>query len=486
MRKLLLTFLVTLAFFLTGNNLFAQDFNGIWECQYATYDNADNGPGSNTIDVGVLAEDHFVALTNSSSRGTFYLVAYKDADSASGKLSDVPYNTAFSTLWSFGFESYEVTDAYSVDVSKSDSLIFVANNDSEHNILVFKFTENDFESAPYRLPTGEDMLRAIEIDGFGHVYVTSYDTTNDVSNVTVYESVYNEIAWSDPLNITATPLQEFQVPGNGEARGIAVNNDGTNIWVANYDNRNIYKFTGDVENGFTIDNNFSFEKETMIFDPEVSADTLYAGPWGLGYLEANNLLFVAHDVNFALGLGYYYGMVYTVHPETGEDLDSLDVFMWNYIANDSSTSRIGVDNPGNASGYVSVYNIDFDENGNFYSQSYYGWTAEKWSYTGTLPILTSLEVIDNTIPDNFNLSQNYPNPFNPSTTIEFSVTEANNVSLKIYSVNGELIATVIDNQEFSSGVYKATIDGSNLASGVYIYTLTAGNKQLSKKMTLLK
>jgi|GEM_PF-2845124 len=89
------------------------------------------------------------------------------------------------------------------------------------------------------------------------------------------------------------------------------------------------------------------------------------------------------------------------------------------------------------------------------------------------------------VPTSFSLSQNYPNPFNPSTKISFSVIESGLVTLKIYNVLGQEIATLINN-ELTSGVHEVEFSASNLPSGVYIYKLENGNSSITKKMMLLK
>ena len=145
---------------------------------------------------------------------------------------------------------------------------------------------------------------------------------------------------------------------------------------------------------------------------------------------------------------------------------------------------------GNLSIEPNAYYVDVDENNNVYSQSYYGWTLEKWVYSGTLPTIdltiTSVEKTDNNIPTSFEVSQNYPNPFNPSTTIEFSITESAPITLAVYSITGELVTKLINGAEFSSGNYKVSFDASRLSSGTYIYTVNNGLNTISKKMTLIK
>jgi hypothetical protein len=89
------------------------------------------------------------------------------------------------------------------------------------------------------------------------------------------------------------------------------------------------------------------------------------------------------------------------------------------------------------------------------------------------------------IPTEYSLSQNYPNPFNPSTTIEFGLPSASNVTLKVYNMLGEEVASVV-NQAMNAGYHTVTFDGSKFTSGMYIYRITAGNFVQVKKMMMLK
>ncbi|MCH7549200.1 MAG: T9SS type A sorting domain-containing protein [Candidatus Krumholzibacteriota bacterium] len=88
------------------------------------------------------------------------------------------------------------------------------------------------------------------------------------------------------------------------------------------------------------------------------------------------------------------------------------------------------------------------------------------------------------------LSQNYPNPFNPTTTIDYSLRDRSQVSLKIYNVAGQLVRTLI-NEVKVSGAHTVAWDGrngagQNVASGVYFYKLTSKNFVQTRKMVLLK
>lgn len=94
---------------------------------------------------------------------------------------------------------------------------------------------------------------------------------------------------------------------------------------------------------------------------------------------------------------------------------------------------------------------------------------------------------DATTPS-FSLGDNYPNPFNPTTTIEFSLTGDDHITLRVYDVLGREVKTLLDNQLYGSGVHRLVVDLSDLSSGSYIYKLT-GNSNIggvTKKMILVK
>jgi hypothetical protein len=94
-------------------------------------------------------------------------------------------------------------------------------------------------------------------------------------------------------------------------------------------------------------------------------------------------------------------------------------------------------------------------------------------------------------PMAFSLEQNYPNPFNPSTKIKFttpitlSEVEGSLVTLKVFDVLGNEIATLV-NEEKPVGKYEVEFNASDLPSGVYFYQLKAGTFLETKKMLLIK
>lgn len=107
---------------------------------------------------------------------------------------------------------------------------------------------------------------------------------------------------------------------------------------------------------------------------------------------------------------------------------------------------------------------------------------EIWSIDG----ITAVEPVPAPLPTDFSLSQNYPNPFNPTTTIQFSLPQAENITLKVFDLLGQEVETLVD-EYLPAGTYETTFSGINLPSGIYIYEIKAGKFFIEKKkMVLLK
>jgi len=94
------------------------------------------------------------------------------------------------------------------------------------------------------------------------------------------------------------------------------------------------------------------------------------------------------------------------------------------------------------------------------------------------------------LPDLFELRQNYPNPFNPATTISFTLTRYQQVSLQIYDILGRLVACPLSGQ-LVAGEHRLVwngndSDGNSLPSGVYFYRLISEEGTAVRKMLMVK
>lgn len=100
-------------------------------------------------------------------------------------------------------------------------------------------------------------------------------------------------------------------------------------------------------------------------------------------------------------------------------------------------------------------------------------------------VATSVEQPITVMPTQFELAQNYPNPFNPSTTIEFCLPRSSYVTLKVFGLSGEEVAT-LKAEYLSAGSHVTRWNPHGLASGVYFYRLQAGDFVQTRKLIFLK
>ncbi|MGB3017828.1 MAG: T9SS type A sorting domain-containing protein [Ignavibacteria bacterium] len=87
--------------------------------------------------------------------------------------------------------------------------------------------------------------------------------------------------------------------------------------------------------------------------------------------------------------------------------------------------------------------------------------------------------------EDYRLYQNFPNPFNPATIISYKLNNDGYVSLSVYNLVGQEVATLV-NEFQKAGVYSKQFDASNLSAGVYLYKIQVNGYTSVKRMTLIK
>ncbi len=169
--------------------------------------------------------------------------------------------------------------------------------------------------------------------------------------------------------------------------------------------------------------------------------------------------------------------------QTATELNNYGFEVERAEVNNNSTpqfSKIGfVKGSGNSS---SIKSYSYTDNNALYGNFQY--RLKQIDNNGSFKYSQVIEVNNSDKPLSFRV-QNYPNPFNPTTVINYSLPEASVVTLSIYNVLGEKVATLV-NQKQEKGIYNVNFNGTNLASGMYIYELSTGKNVISKKMMLLK
>ena len=119
----------------------------------------------------------------------------------------------------------------------------------------------------------------------------------------------------------------------------------------------------------------------------------------------------------------------------------------------------------------------------------YAYRLKQIDNNGAFTYGSTVEVAISSAPAAFALSQNYPNPFNPSTVISYSLEKAGMVSLRVYNMLGQEVATLVNGPQ-EAGIYAVSFNTSKgtlgLSSGVYVYRLEAGSFISTKKLVLMK
>jgi len=228
-------------------------------------------------------------------------------------------------------------------------------------------------------------------------------------------------------------------------------------------------------------------------------------------LDLTTFQFISENTNRKLENGSYH-VLYNIkcapvigsssHPDTTQDylnpnvslawtanLPAVGILGYSYIVNDNS--QAGPDDI--LEGTHTATSFTNLKSGSYWFHVKVLDKAAYWSTTNRfkINIHKSVDVSDGSIiTPHFKLFQNYPNPFNASTLIQYQLSEANQVFIRIYNQQGQHIKTLHDGFQ-SAGEYQIlwdgkTKDGLDMASGIYICLIKIGSSIETIKMTLLR
>lgn len=119
------------------------------------------------------------------------------------------------------------------------------------------------------------------------------------------------------------------------------------------------------------------------------------------------------------------------------------------------------------------------------SSGSYSYRLKQVNFDGSFTYHQLSEIVEISSISAFILSQNYPNPFNPATMISYQIPKEGQVSLKVYDMLGNEVATLV-NEIKPAGEYQVEFKAGTLASGIYFYSLQAGSFMETKQMMLVK
>jgi hypothetical protein len=98
---------------------------------------------------------------------------------------------------------------------------------------------------------------------------------------------------------------------------------------------------------------------------------------------------------------------------------------------------------------------------------------------------TGIEEENKLTPEKSLLFQNYPNPFNQTTMISYQYLKPARVTIKIYNIAGQEVATLVDRAE-SAGEHTVIWDARALSAGVYFYRVIINNNAFTRRCLLVK
>jgi hypothetical protein len=234
----------------------------------------------------------------------------------------------------------------------------------------------------------------------------------------------------------------------------------------------------------------------------------YSTPIGIGYIDTT---FIFNDINFQFPPNTFYGGFFTgkgirlklyfdgtipvelisfianvnendVHLNwsTATEINNYGFEILCFTTNKNEWNKIGFV-PGHGTTTEQHHYSFIDES---VSPGNYQYRLKQIDYDGSFEYSEIVEV-EVGIPNEYSLEQNYPNPFNPTTNIQYQIAVPGFVSLKVYDVLGNEVATLV-NKEKPAGSYEVEFDGTDLPSGIYFYQLKASGFIETKKMILIK
>lgn len=369
------------------------------------------------------------------------------------------------------------------------STIFLAKISENGNVLWAKqAVMQDF---------GESFTNDLICDSNGNIMVTGYfNDTFILPDTTFYSFDGSDDIFLIKYNTNGDVVWNLQVGGNYDDYG-------TGITVDELDNLYLIgQFRDTVTFGNYILN--SQDNNTDIFYSKLNSQGDFQ------WVEQSTGIFtdrptsIFYNQNYGLSIcGSFIGD-FNIGDSTFTNVGTEDVFLANFLNDGTFKSAISFgENAGDDIAYdvcvsdaQNAYMIGIFHNslafGNILLNSY--GLADAFVTKVDLNLIDEVNTEDEMNISDYIIYQNYPNPFNPITKIRFTISDFGFVSLKVYDVLGNEVATLV-NEKLSSGEYEVEFSTrsnsglsgiSDISSGIYFYQLRAGKFIETKKMILLK
>jgi uncharacterized delta-60 repeat protein len=297
-----------------------------------------------------------------------------------------------------------------------------------------------------------DKAAAIDVDDQGNVYVTggSYNQSS-MDYATIKYNTSGQLIWA----------KRYDGPdgGNDEASSIAVDDNG-NVFVTGYSNSN-----AGGPDYLTIKYN---GQGNTVWTKRYNGNSSSYGDYAVKVkLDTTGDIYVTGYAYY--GTGRYHDFTTIKYDNASGNQDWLMSYGYNGLYD--YTNALYVDMSGSVYAAGSV----------MFAANNTNMGVVKYSQ----PVILGVNNQNIQIANDFRLEQNFPNPFNPSTSISYSVPNPGNVKISVYDITGRLVSTIV-NEYKNAGSYELKFDGSKLASGTYFYRMDAVGYSDVKKMMLVK
>jgi len=337
------------------------------------------------------------------------------------------------------------------------------------------------------------MLAAGDVNGDGNVDVVAANSSNNNASVVLGDGQGGLLpAVSYPVGSFALAIDLADIDGDGDLDLVTSNfasddwtiyeNDGTGVYgnprTLNASNAGSCATLHDRDNDGDLDITGIDEIDDLIF--------IFENPGSSG-ISCGSIFFFNAKCN---ANGAAQAMVKMTGDFTGEtvtfDLDGDDYISSVMSNGTNSIAKMTVPHAGMGS-----HTVTLEDPAGCYSPVVFNCQVDAAPDPEWGALWAEYEALEaQAVPAETRLDGNYPNPFNPSTTFRYSLSEPGYVSLKVYNTLGQLVRTVVDQQQLG-GHHETVWDGRNetgatVASGVYVYRMTAGSYVETRRMLLVK
>jgi hypothetical protein len=451
-----------------------------------------------------------------TSEGQAVIANHNNADQAATQTTIFIDNTPFEysfTNYQPGTTPNNQGDAIwpMLSINDNDNIVFASSISGGDSFYVNTFSGGVFSG--WQIYNGDQAeTHSLNYSDGGKVGLAWIGGAGQDGNCYYMESTNDGIDWSTPIEIwTAVP--DPLVPGDlfGPIRGVNVTFNGEDpcvVYIAGWQTDAGTYYPGRESELHFWSPNLNAGDPTVIADtnnvPFYSnygvADVLWnMGRPVIGRAQVGEYLFVAFQsttgeywpgASSADSTAFFQGM-FMMSDDGGETWTDPEVFTPSSTPSlDFRFASITPVAPVNPAPDDDIITLHIAMSGDpMPASTVNGWaimppsvTSQYYHFTADILIVG---VDDDIIANTFNLEQNYPNPFNPSTTINYTLAERSAITLKVYDVLGNEVASLVNTTQ-EAGKYDVEFDASNLSSGLYIYTLNTGNFTSSRKMMLLK